>query len=321
MIFIDAHTRTKGESPAESPPRPLYTILLLFVVVLTLITVLMPGQASAQGFTYAVSNVTTGYSSDPCLRLGIDSAGVEHIFYNPNAAHLDVATYTGGSWGLTQIDTNPGYGISTAKDANGNIAVVAGDFTDVYYYVWGGSSYTKTNPITNESTSIYQTSLAFDGNGHPGILYANTASYVEYAYYTGTAWTFRQVSTSTVSGEGSFALAFDSSNVAHVVYTVSNAVKYAVESGTIWTTSTPTVDAASYVSIAKYPNGNFGVVGETSAQNLLSWDIYNVTTSSWTTQTIDTDGVSNGISLTLAFSGYSPMIGYKHRTTEPSRVT
>jgi subtilisin family serine protease len=191
--------------------------------------------------------------------IAMDTGGDIHMayFHDSGKDLMYARRAASGGWSVETVDTGDvkGYGKPSAGNWNSIVVDTAGNphisYRDGYdntpgslkYAVKSGNQWTIQIVDDDDRAAIGGTSLALDSLEHPHIAYhSNRAPYLRYMEWTGSAWVNGTID--TTPGAGNWfqprALALDSSDDAHVSYSVDGELKYAKRTAGVWTSATRT---------------------------------------------------------------------------------
>jgi hypothetical protein len=141
-------------------------------------------------FIQTVDSVGSANAWGSSIALGAN--GYPHISYYDNAHQmLKYARWTGSSWVIQTVDNNGVYP-SIAIDSNGYPHIsyngTAGSGETLKYARWTGSSW---NIQIIDDRCDYRTAITLDANNNPHIVYMDNS--MNYVYWTGTQWLFKNV--------------------------------------------------------------------------------------------------------------------------------
>ncbi|MBT7081114.1 MAG: DUF5050 domain-containing protein, partial [Chloroflexi bacterium] len=148
--------------------------------------------AQWNGLNWDIQVVDTEGEGYPSL--AFDSNGNPVISYqDKDRYHLKLARWDGSSWNIETVDSsNPvwakGLGSisSLAFDINGNPAISYSDITnnnDRIKFAWFNGSSWDIDVLGPSLDTICQSSLAFDSQGRPHVVYHGQDNAMKYAYY------------------------------------------------------------------------------------------------------------------------------------------
>ena len=176
------------------------------------------------------------------ISMTIDSTDNVHVsYYDSVNEDLVYATNMTGQWVRFIIDSSGDVGedSSIAVDASGMVHISYTDSTNNAVKYARKEFGTWTTRTVETPGSVYDTSIAADSSGNAHIAYTSASS-VKYAVYVSGSITVQLIDTATGSG---IAIAIDSSNIAHVIYSntvyvngdESTTLKYATNPSGGWT--------------------------------------------------------------------------------------
>jgi len=184
---------------------------------------------------WAIETIEAGLSSDCDLSIATDGQDLPHVSYvGPYPYALRYASRSGTEW---QIDTIVA---DVPRKARVSLAIDTDGLPHVSYR--GGNLSYASRPDSSwlvqevDGTSTANCALALDSSNYPHIAYIVSYSYVlRHAGWDGSAWIIQNIEAG-VDG-ANVAIAIDSSDNPHICYRVENTVKYAVWTGSAWTTA------------------------------------------------------------------------------------
>jgi hypothetical protein len=226
------------------------------------------------------------------------------------------------SWDVQTVDANGmrggnGY-CPIAIDSNNRPGIAYTDVTFQHedyqdfqvplamYASWNGSVWSTKNIDYGHPTS-----LVFDAEGNPHVLYTVPFGPLMYASWTGTNWT-KQIVDSNPQGYG--AVALDSFGNPHVAYTDGATIKYARWTGSNWTVQTVDTYGPGGILFGlslSLDSNNTPYLFYDRPISISQWASHNLTlaiwrNSSWTVQNVAYAG--GGGNMVLDSKGYPHMV-------------
>jgi hypothetical protein len=260
----------KSRSLTHFVPAVFLTVIFLFLSLLVIQQSLAAPEATIPvapiWLRTMIDNPGTGqFAAVQHSSLTIDSLDVPHLSYydTVNGLHgqLKYARRIGGNWVTETVDTSGGAFPSLDLDSS--------EYPRVSYYLTPPDSIIKYAILTNtgwisevvssnvaQGGSGFNTSLALDHQGNPHIVYPDYSlghDVLWYAYKTGAVWI-----TSTVDAEHGRApaIALDSLDHAHILYTDrdNDLLRYAEWTGSGWISETIGSSANNGASLSTSPS-------------------------------------------------------------------
>ena len=271
----------------------------------------VPGALSASGSTVIftpTSSLSNGTTYTAKVTTGIkDSLGTA-LASNYTWSFTTASSQASG-WVKTVVDSsNVGWGVRIKLDSNGLPGI---SYFNNHSSVKGAVNFAKSNGSTwvlenNIYTSTYNggggTSLAFDSNSQPRLVFSDYPSNHSYAEKNGSTWSFQTFS--CLSDYSGSDIVVDSSNNSHIAWYTNSTLEYRVWNGSTW--QTQTIDASGdmgyapqmvmdnsghvYIAYGQWVNGS---------PHILKFAYFNG--SSWSTESVASTynaGQSHPIALT-----------------------
>lgn len=169
--------------------------------------------ASFNGSEWSTQVVKQGKGT---IDLALDSNNNPHIIFNdyPIGASLMYAEWNENNWTFQKVDNNGRSGSLKLDSENNPHIAYNGPNNDLKYATLTGSNWNiQTVDSSRYELLEYQTSLCFDKNDTPHILYSfstgqtsNSISTIKYAYLQPNGWNIQTVASNVDMGYGNLAL-------------------------------------------------------------------------------------------------------------------
>lgn len=276
------------------------------------------------GSIWSASTVDSTGETGEYTALDLDSSGYAHISYRDYTNRkMKYAKWNGSSWSFASPISSGDTGILNTDivlDSSGNpyISCLEQDNLDLLFAWWNGFAWCYQT-IDSVDRVGADSSLAIDTANNPRVSYFDSTNadikYASASYNISSwTWTVETVDASGTAG-GFTALALDSSNNPHIVYSGggSGYLKYAKWTGSAWSISTiDTVIASGYPSIVIDSNNRPHVSYHDYTNKDLKYARW--AGSAWVVMTVDSSGNQGPESSIALDSSGNPHIAYYDAT-------
>ncbi|MEP0813727.1 MAG: PKD domain-containing protein [bacterium] len=215
-----------------------------------------PQFARYDGGVWTVENIPTAKSNAGTFTtLALDRNGNPVIAYKFAPSGLEVASYNGTDWEVTEVTDNGGDYASIALDSNDYPAIAHCNTigSALYYSYFDGASW-NTDPLLSGLGSADHTDLIIDANDQPWIAYRAPIDQIQkIATNPGSGWEFSEVDITPETGMYS-SIALDGNGFPAIAYVTASIplISLATFDGSEWSVSSvpDTSDVTAYVSLA-----------------------------------------------------------------------